>query len=788
MQLLLPLLAASTAAQANVFHIPRKVPLFEDFPPRSILDKRRNGDEPCAQVSALWADQRAQSVSATTSIYVPAELAFECLQSIPVDVEGDIKEIQELKEYLEYQSTLAYLKTGVEGQIEPLDIMGSLDKMVAAIKDGTTFTSDYEVQFAIRALLDRAGDFHLQFQTDLTTVFQFVRVVGGIVSLSEDGLSLPKIYLQREIVQDDSLGFTPSPIISINGKNASEYLEDYSSGTMYHDADARYNTIFPNPTLQALGIDEGGLFLTHYVYDGANTTLAFANGTIETIENFAIIEPEYDFSTVHDGASFFQAFCQGPHKPPQPAGGLRVRATNPPTPTPAPTSKPSSSLPGYPKPIFIQESGRFSGYYFNESNYGDVAVLAVPSFDPTAIDTNLIPRVAGFVQTQQQVRSFFANSVKQGKKKLVIDLRGNGGGTIDMGFELFRQIFPTMEPYGATRYRAHEAFHYYSAIVADLAIEGTNIDGIMTSDWKDGDYGISSPFLWSNILDEKRQLYKNYSDYFGPYTLHDDTFTGVRRYNFSDNIGGHTLDVSLTGYNEQPTPSQPFQAENIIILQDGYCGSTCAIFSELMREQGKVQTIVFGGRPLNAPSQGVGGSKGAQILNLDDLKQFAVRTIKTAEVLDGEWIAAKLNDTTAVGRIYQATQIYKRTAHIPGTYLVGGINSLNNYREGDSTETPLEFIYDAADCRLFYTKETFLNPLSLWKQAADAKWGKGECVPGSMGHKTAIGVVNNQPFPGQRKSSSSTQNLTQTNSAASAISISGAAALFAAATAMLIVL
>lgn len=245
--------------------------------------------------------------------------------------------------------------------------------------------------------------------------------------------------------------------------------------------------------------------------------------------------------------------------------------------------------------------------------------------------------------------------------------------------------------------------------------------------------------------------------------------------------------MSLTGYNELPVPSQPFQAENIVIIQDGFCGSTCAIFSELMREQGKVQTIMLGGRPLNAPSQGVGGSKGAQVLRLDDLWDFAERTLKTAEVLDGEWVAAKLHDTTAVGRIYQATQIYKRTTHIPGTRLQGGINSLNNFREGDATETPLEFIYDAADCRLFYTKETFLSPMPLWKQAIDAKWGKGTCVPGSMGHETAIGVVNNQPFQGQRKSSTSTQNPSEITNVASGISVSSLKMLFVVVMAMALV-
>jgi hypothetical protein len=173
-----------------------------------------------------------------------------------------------------------------------------------------------------------------------------------------------------------------------------------------------------------------------------------------------------------------------------------------------------------------------------------------------------------------------------------------------------------------------------------------------------------------------------------------------------------------------------------------------------MREQGKVQTIVVGGRPLNAPMQGVGGSKGSQKLDMDTLWNFAERTIKVADALDGAVVAKHLNDSTAVGRIYNAKQIYIRTT-IPneGSSLVGAINSLNNLRQGDLTETPLEFLYEAADCRLFYTTATYLDPVNFWKMAIDAKWGTGKCVPGSTGHKTAIGMLEKKPGFGQKGTS-----------------------------------
>lgn len=82
-----------------------------------------------------------------------AQLACECLQSVPVDVEGDVLQIQQLKEYLQFHSTLAYLKAGSKGQMEPYDIIGQLDIFSEEVRNGT-FDSEYDVQLSIRKLFD----------------------------------------------------------------------------------------------------------------------------------------------------------------------------------------------------------------------------------------------------------------------------------------------------------------------------------------------------------------------------------------------------------------------------------------------------------------------------------------------------------------------------------------------------------------------------------------------------------------------------------------------------------
>lgn len=71
----------------------------------------------------------------------------------------------------------------------------------------------------------------------------------------------------------------------------------------------------------------------------------------------------------------------------------------------------------------------------------------------------------------------------------------------------------------------------------------------------------------------------------------------------------------ITGYGSRTNFTQPFAAEDIVMIYDGYCASTCTIFSEFMRTQAGVKSIAYGGRPSGDSStpiiQAIGGVKGA---------------------------------------------------------------------------------------------------------------------------------------------------------------------------------
>jgi hypothetical protein len=199
----------------------------------------------------------------------------------------------------------------------------------------------------------------------------------------------------------------------------------------------------------------------------------------------------------------------------------------------------------------------------------------------------------------------------------------------------------------------------------------------------------------------------------------------------------------LTGYvNNTKVTAQPFKAENIVLLQDGFCSSTCTIFSELMKEQGKVESIAVGGLPANAPMQAIGGTKGSMTLTFDVIQGLALQSFNLAAV-QSEKMVEMLN-TTIINTLAYPQQLLNRVSYSNGG-TIAQINAADNFRNGDASETPLEFVYEAADCKIFYTAEMVANVEETWKAVATAKWGKGGCVPGSTGAPSSIsgGVYNN---------------------------------------------
>lgn len=141
--------------------------------------------EPCKKVARLYDDGQNP---------IPARLAYECLQSVPVDFEGDITLIDEIEAYFEWQSTPAYLADPPAHYDNPkLDIFGSLANVRHKLAN-KTYKSEYEFALDLYEIPQKSQDDHFAYMPDILNVFRFYRKV-QLVSVSPDGHYLPKVYV-----------------------------------------------------------------------------------------------------------------------------------------------------------------------------------------------------------------------------------------------------------------------------------------------------------------------------------------------------------------------------------------------------------------------------------------------------------------------------------------------------------------------------------------------------------------------------------------------------------------
>jgi hypothetical protein len=184
------------------------------------------------------------------------------------------------------------------------------------------------------------------------------------------------------------------------------------------------------------------------------------------------------------------------------------------------------------------------------------------------------------------------------------------------------------------------------------------------------------------------------------------------------NSGG----INITGYGPLANASQeqPFETANVVILTDGYCASTCTIFMEFLTKQAGVKTIAMGGRSTSDKIQAIGGVKGVnnyQFAYIQSLAKLAVTRAPPDQL-------ATFNSSVLVTD-YTDDIVFNRAGSSPG------VNTRDGLKYEDDSGVPLQFIYEEADCRLYYTPEMTTDATAIWKAAADATWGSGKCVGGS---------------------------------------------------------
>ncbi|KAJ9664452.1 hypothetical protein H2201_005200 [Coniosporium apollinis] len=711
--------------------------------------------EPCGLVAEAISSSRRRRV------YVDAELAYNCLTSVPFDRQNGLDTLEAITRMTQWQSTLALLKNPPSEGYDnpPVDILGEFTGVRQRILDGQ-YQNEYSFEEDIANDIGRAYDGHFTWDgMAYTGVFRWTRDFDAtLVSVSLDGAE-PRIYALSDI---NSTTTTPSPVTSINGQDAIAFLQNEALQSAYHDPDTRWNSLF------FLGPAESyGQFIRPRAYPGPTLELTFENGTTAAFTNRALVMDSSSWVGISDGSDFYRAFVQ--YSPSQSSQKREIQTMPNRTPSrlqlrnldetvgrrqaPQENHNPgqnkesgwntkfrqrdepvleqrdfdephaplvqkvkTQTIPDehqagapldYPDAFVVHSAEDvYLAGYFIETPIGRVAVLMIQTFNTESDNDSQ--------EFQSLLENFISEAKTQGAQKVLIDVRANGGGKIFLGYETFKQFFPNIEPFGGNRYRAHSAVDLIGEQVSTLRLTRNTADLY------------TSPFNYHSYLDADLADFASWDDMYGPVTSAADTFTNTLRYNLSDPLLTTSEDfgigITLTGYLDRASvPSTPpFRAEDIMILSDGICASTCALFTEMMTREAGVRTFAIGGRPQPGPMQPVGGTKGSNVL-------FAEYLLLISDAMLRYFASSR-------------TEAQRWADVLPFPFAINAADASVNFKDQirEGQETPLQFTNETADCRIWYAPNMVTNVTAVWEAVAEASWGgegggidAARCVPGS---------------------------------------------------------
>jgi hypothetical protein len=413
------------------------------------------------------------------------------------------------------------------------------------------------------------------------------------------------------------------------------------------------------------------------------TVIEFANGTTRRYNNTATVQA--NFTGIETGNDLHQAV--------EIDGSILIPWYNP-------DISDIYNISAYPPPL-VADPGNYIHGHFLTSGMNDTAVLVLHSFIPPIFQS---PRQV-IEDAKSLLKSFIEACKEAGKTKLVLDLQSNGGGLEPLMQVLLNALFPTSPRtlFSGARYRATPTLDFIARALASL------------NDTKIPPFGIDAAF------DEQGVAYRSWEAMFGPVGLLGDKFTNIINPQIGA-TGPQLRDVQIDGLTEQL-----FLPENIVVLTNGICDSACALFvGSLARDRG-IRTIAVGGRPLEAPMQAIGGTKGGPVVSLGTIQRRVLR----------------LREAVAEAKAPVDVDLFPLAGQEPpfgGSAQDMTINFGNQHQRRDSSGWPMQFMYEAANCKLFLTKGTAASVQKLWEVIAEVAWGRGKCVPGSTtNHDGSIG-------------------------------------------------
>ncbi|KAA1476881.1 hypothetical protein DENSPDRAFT_536011 [Dentipellis sp. KUC8613] len=326
-------------------------------------------------------------------------------------------------------------------------------------------------------------------------------------------------------------------------------------------------------------------------------------------------------------------------------------------------------------PPVSDTSGLMQSYILED---GQTGVMFVGSFDGESDQA--------FQQFQTDVKGAITAFQKANVTRLIIDVTENDGGIICLG--IFLHGFLAGSNFGYAGFESDiRATPFAQKLVQ------ANIDlGLQSS------LTFYAPDNYAFLNDTPMPDDFNYIDPSVPLTVNgQSTPTSQRLHEMCD------FSVPFP-----PTPS--FDFNNIAIVSDGNCASTCAQFSTVMNERHNVTLAVFGGKSdINIEFKGMAG---LQVLEWSDIDS----EIKTAGLKNDPMAPPDLLVSADMRHNWRTGENERIISLHSTDHSIAAYSFLNESQ-------PIQYRSELPKLRFPYTPDTYNNPQKLWEFAASQIFG-----------------------------------------------------------------
>lgn len=521
------------------------------------------------------AEARKDSLGETISF--PAQLADNCLRSIAFNKTSAQLQLREVTNFLQLYSAQGFWKIPPANQldIEAVDLNATLSSIQMKIQSDK-YSSNFQFDLAITDALNAFHDGHTFYATQCSSTFVFFHDY-PLVSMSTSPDTDPVIYLGDPASGGAVEG---GKVSKINGRTPEAYLWELAkSQPFWIDRFSRYSSMFLQivvPGTAYSQLESLGAFAAQDRLPSEPLKITLANGTCVDVKWRAQYNwfaqsnkpPEPPQVLPFNNSTDLEQFCKNPRFG-RSDSAKTERILRHVSPVLGSFRKSTTPLPAsYPSAVNKLANNEVS-YFAVGGKYGVIkfATFLASVFAPAGSSYKFPKAVNDLIREALQ---YFRS---HGFQKVVVDISLNPGGDINAGLSAFQAFFPSARPYYGEDMRSSPLLRASSRAAINESYYFT---------------GLETATYYASLTNTKGHNYSSLLDFLGPVYKSGDYFTSLSRKNASAFLNvSRIANVSFSG------PAL-FSAEDIILLSDSLCASTCSTFAEAMREMG-VRSVAYGG-------------------------------------------------------------------------------------------------------------------------------------------------------------------------------------------------